>query len=111
MERKIIGQTTLLIFLVFFMLLAPASAELLKVEQEIYGMDCAPCAYGMEKSLKKMDGVKKVKVSLNKGTAIIDLKPGNEVTIEQIKEIVRRNGFTPKETRILEGKPLNASMK
>ena len=83
--------------------LPTASAELLKVEQKIYGMDCAPCAYGVEKGLKKLEGVKKAQVSLNKGTAVVELKPGNNVTVDQIKDIVKRNGFTPKETRILEG--------
>lgn len=80
-----------------------ARAELLKVEQVVYGMDCAPCAYGLEKSLKKMQGVKGVKVSLNQGTATVELKPGNKVTVEDIKKVVRKNGFTPKETKILEG--------
>jgi copper chaperone CopZ len=82
---------------------ATARAELRKVEQVVYGMDCAPCAYGLEKGLKKLKGVKDVTVSLNKGTAIVELKPGNKVTVEDIKKIVRKNGFTPKETKILEG--------
>ena len=35
--------------------LAPASADasIRFVQQEIRGMDCAPCAYGMQKSLLK----------------------------------------------------------
>lgn len=82
---------------------ATARAELLKLEQKVYGMDCAPCAYGLEKSLKKLPGIKDVSVSLNKGTATIELKPGNKVTVAEIKDVVRKNGFTLKETKILKG--------
>jgi len=80
-----------------------ARAELQKVEQVVYGMDCAPCAYGLEKSLKKIDGVKDVSISLNKGLATIELKPGNHVTIDDIKRVIEKNGFTPKETRVIAG--------
>ena len=40
-------------------------------------------------------------VSLNKGLATVKLKPGNTVRPQDFWETVRRNGFTPKETRVL----------
>jgi copper chaperone CopZ len=84
--------------------ISTARAELLKVEQVVYGMDCAPCAYGLEKSLKKIAGVKEVTVSLNKGTATLELKPGNKVTVKKIKEVIRVNGFTPKRQKFSRGR-------
>lgn len=45
--------------------------------------------------MEKLDGVQSVKVSLNEGRAVIELEPGNMVTLAQIHERVRRNGFTP----------------
>ena len=45
------------------------SGQITKVDQEVYGMDCAPCAYGLERGLKKMDGLQEVRVSLNDGKA------------------------------------------
>ena len=58
----------------------------------------------MSVGLEKIEGVELVKVSLNKGIADIKLKPRNKVTVEQIVEqivqVVRDNGFTPKGTRI-----------
>lgn len=36
---------------------------LLEVEQAIFGMDCAPCAYGVERSLKRLPGAQRVQVS------------------------------------------------
>ena len=56
-------------------------AQLVKVDQEVFGMDCAPCAYGLERGLKKMDGLERVKVSLNDGKAYLTLAPNNELTI------------------------------
>ena len=40
-------------------------------------------------------------VSLNKGLATVKLKPGNAVRPQDFWETVRKNGFTPKETRVL----------
>ena len=38
------------------------SGQIARVDQEVYGMDCAPCAYGLERGLKKMDGLQEVRV-------------------------------------------------
>lgn len=46
--------------------------------------------------MKKVKGVESVKVSLNKGEALLRLKPDNSVTVEQIRQVVLDNGFTPK---------------
>ena len=49
----------------------------------------------MSVSIDRIDGVQGAKVSLNEGRAVIALEPGNMVTLAQIQERVRRNGFTP----------------
>jgi hypothetical protein len=46
-------------------------------------------------SIQRIEGVQSAKVSLNEGRAVIELEPGNTVTLAQIHERVRRNGFTP----------------
>lgn len=50
----------------------------------------------MSVALKKIEGVDTVKVSLNQGLAEVTFKPGTRATVEQVREVVRRNGFTPK---------------
>jgi hypothetical protein len=50
--------------------------------------------------MKKVPGVESVKVSLNKGEAVLRLKPGNAVTIERIRQVVLDNGFTPKDSEV-----------
>ncbi|MDP8980868.1 MAG: heavy-metal-associated domain-containing protein [Acidobacteriota bacterium] len=59
------------------------------------------CAYAVRGALKKFPGVDSVDVSLNKGLATVTLKPGNTVKPRDFWEAVRRNGFTPKETRVV----------
>ena len=50
----------------------------------------------MSVALKKIDGIEDVKVSLNEGRADLKLKRGNRATLVQIRDAIRRNGFTPK---------------
>ena len=50
--------------------------------------------------MEKVDGVESVKVSLNEGFAEVKLKEGNTVTVEQLREVIRKNGFTPKEATV-----------
>src|SRR6185436_20694901 len=56
--------------------------------------------------------VESVEVSLNKGLATVRLKPGNNIRPEQFWEAVRKNGFTPKDTRaVLRGVALSVAGK
>jgi hypothetical protein len=48
----------------------------------------------------KIDGVDTVTVSLQRAVADIRLRPENRVTIDQIQEMVRKNGFTPREANV-----------
>jgi copper chaperone CopZ len=59
------------------------------------------CAYAVRGALQKFSGVEKVDVSLNKGLATVRLKPGNTVRLSDVWDTVRKNGFTPKETRVV----------
>lgn len=46
-----------------------------KVALKITGMSCPMCAASVERSLKKVDGVKTAEVSLEKGTAVVTVDP------------------------------------
>ncbi len=70
------------------------------------------CAFAVRGALKKIPGVESVDVSLNKGLATVKLKPGNVATIAQFWETIRRNGFTPKQTKVVvRGSLLNSGNK
>lgn len=90
------------LFLAVVALAPPTYADgLARVEQKIFGMDCAPCAYGIEHGLKRLSGVTDVRVSLNEGVAVVTLGPDSTTTIESIRKVIRDNGFTPKAAQIV----------
>lgn len=70
---------------------------LVRVEQTVFGMDCAPCAYGLQKGLNKLPGATKVDVSLTDGKATVEFSPGSTATFAQVHEVVVNGGFTPRQ--------------
>jgi copper chaperone CopZ len=51
-------------------------------------------------AVSKIEGVTSASVSLNEGVTTVHFAPSNSVRIEQIREAIRSNGFTPKEAEI-----------
>jgi hypothetical protein len=45
--------------------------------------------------------VQNVRVSLNDGLTILDLKPDNTVTLSKLRQVIRNNGFVSKEAQIV----------
>lgn len=86
-----------------------SEAQLIKVDQAVFGMDCAPCAYGLERGLKKMEGLGNITVSLNDGKAYLSLISGNTLTLKGIQEVVKKNGFSARTAEILAIGELNKS--
>ena len=58
------------------------------------------CAYAVRVALMKFPGVEAVDVSLNKGLATVKLKPGNSIRPSEFWDAIRKNGNTPKSTRV-----------
>jgi hypothetical protein len=59
------------------------------------------CAYAVRVAMMKFSGVESADVSLNKGLATVKLKPGNTVRPRELWEAIRKNGNTPKATRVV----------
>ena len=57
----------------------------------IEGMHCASCASNIERSLKKLPGIKEVSISLMTKKAIIDVD--EKVPEEELKRAVSRAGY------------------
>jgi hypothetical protein len=51
--------------------------------------------------MQKVPGVTEVKVSLNEGLTIIDFAPDNKVTLPQLRQVIRNNGFVTNQSRIV----------
>lgn len=51
--------------------------------------------------MQKVDGVQSVRVSLNDGLTILDLKPDNRITMAELRHIIKNNGFVAKEASVV----------
>src|ERR1051325_7688351 len=58
------------------------------------------CAHAVRVALQKFPGVASIDVSLNQGSATVKLKPGNLIRPAQFWDAIRKNGNTPKTTRV-----------
>lgn len=51
--------------------------------------------------MQKVPGITSVKVSLNDGLTVLDFAPDNNVTLGQLRQLIRNNGFVTNESRIV----------
>lgn len=77
-----------------------SNAQILELRQIVYGMDCAPCAHGLEQRISKMEGVESVTVSLNNELLEAKFTPGNRLTLMEIRKSVEESGFLPKDAEL-----------
>ncbi len=54
----------------------------------------------MRVAVRKLPGVESVNVSLERASTDIQLRPGNSITLEQLRRIIKNNGFTAKEATV-----------
>jgi copper chaperone len=79
-----------------FLLIISASSVLgvsRNVKLRVKGMTCGGCATSVEKALKTTDGVQQVRVSYERGTAIVKYDD-QKVTVEQLQDVVKNTGFS-----------------
>ena len=50
--------------------------------------------------MRKLPGVESVDVSLERATTDVRLKPGNTVTLAQLRQIIKSNGFNAREAEV-----------
>jgi hypothetical protein len=59
--------------------------------------------------MQKVTGVSSVRVSLNDGLTVLELKPGNTVTVARLREVIRNNGFVTREAKVVASGTVAAS--
>ncbi|GAV20677.1 copper chaperone [Mariprofundus micogutta] len=64
---------------------------------QVDGLSCPFCAYGLEKNLKKVSGVKTVKIDMKTGKATVALKPNTQVDDQTLRQAVKKAGFTARD--------------
>jgi copper chaperone CopZ len=83
-----------------FLLPVDTQAQIHEIDQTIYGMDCAPCAYSVENRMKRMDGARNVTLSLNRGNTTAEFTPESGVTLKEIRDAIRKGGFDAREATL-----------
>jgi copper chaperone len=58
----------------------------------VKGMTCGGCATSVEKALKSTDGVESVRVSFERGRAVIKYDD-QKVTVEKLRQVIQSTGF------------------
>ncbi len=92
------------VFLILIIALLPPSAAFaggaVKVRAKVKGLSCPFCAYGIEKKINKIEGVKEVRVDIKKGSVIIIYKDSKFFTRESLNKALRDAGFTPGDIKV-----------
>ncbi len=78
-----------------------AQARIVQAVADIDGLTCPFCAFGAEKQLKKVEGVREVKVDVDEGTATLIAKSDQSLDVEKIPRAIKAAGFSPQEMRIV----------
>ncbi len=72
---------------------ASASGEVLSAELQVNGLSCPFCAFGIEKKLLDVDGVRDVEVFLDEGRIDLSFQPASKATVADLEEAVAKAGF------------------
>ncbi len=77
-------------------LLVPVAAFAAQTQYQLQvdGLACPFCAYGIEKELKRTDGVERIDIDINAGTVTVTMADGATMTEAQAARIVADAGFT-----------------
>ena len=98
--KKLTTKLALALFS-FFLVTALAAGEAgsTHVFIQVKGLSCPFCVQGLEKHLKKLDAVAGVSTSLKNGEAVLHLKPGRMVDESELRQAVKKAGFTAGQIR------------
>ena len=83
------------VFLALFLLISSINYAFAatEVKVKVKGLVCAFCARNIEKSFLKNEAVEKVKADLDTKIVTIDLKEGQQMSDETIKETITDAGY------------------
>ncbi len=73
---------------------AAALADGTRYQMRVDGLACPYCAYGIEKHLKKIDGVEEIEVDLDNGLVIVNVANGVTLGDTQMIKLFTDAGFT-----------------
>jgi len=66
-----------------------------EVSVQVDGLGCPFCAYGLEKKMKELKGVKAFKIEMESGLTSFTYPTEHNISIEEVKYQVIKAGYTP----------------
>lgn len=87
-------KNLLTLMIVVLVCSAAALADGTRYQIRIDGLACPYCAYGIEKNLKKIDGVEEIGFDLNNGLVTVNVAAGVTLTDAQMTKLITDAGFT-----------------
>jgi cation transport ATPase len=70
-----------------------AQAAIQTIKAEVNGMVCAFCAQGIEKKMRSLSQTKDVYVDLKKKIVAVELKDGQTLSHDAVKELIKDAGY------------------
>ncbi|MBI1978072.1 MAG: heavy-metal-associated domain-containing protein [Candidatus Omnitrophica bacterium] len=84
----------LFVFLISFLTAKPVHAEIEEVILRVDGLACPFCAYGLEKKMMPIKGVKSYDVDMGEGKVYLELEGDAKLDLEAFRKGVKEAGFT-----------------
>ncbi len=82
------------VFVVSLLLPVAVFAAQTQYQLRVDGLACPFCAYGIEKELKRTNGVESLEIDINAGIVTVTMAEGAAMTEAQASRIVEDAGFT-----------------
>jgi mercuric ion binding protein len=64
-----------------------------RITVTVTGLSCPFCAYGLEKRLKKIEGLDSLNIGFKTGAVTLYVRDGSTVSDERIRRLVKDGGF------------------
>ena len=95
MTRRTLQKSFALLAFLILLPFVPADARVESATVVVEGMSCPFCAFGVEKRLKKVQGVGSIEVNMDTGSAAMSASEGESIDFSSLPEAIRKAGFTP----------------
>ena len=83
----------ILFIAIFAMLFSAPALAARSIKADVNGMVCSFCAAAIEKRLKSLSATKAVYVDLSKKIVALELKDGEDVSLEAVTEEIKDAGY------------------
>lgn len=100
MRKRLLKLYSIVLFCLLTFTVSGVSGQVSRITVSIDGLACPFCAYGVEKKLKRIEGVKSIRINIQEGNVVLSAKNGESININNIPMAVEDSGFTPRRIEV-----------